>query len=79
MHIRVLINPTGNDPELDPDRPADPPTKAIDKTAPRRGKRDGSDAPRPAQESSGNQVRAKQTTNANERCTFIDHSMTIEL
>ena len=64
------MNRTGNDPELDPDRPADPPTRAIDKTSARIGKRDGSDAPKPAREVYGNQTRAKQTSNANESSTF---------
>lgn len=31
---------TGNDPELDPNRAPEPPTKALDKPAPRVGKRD---------------------------------------
>ena len=32
----------GNDPELDPDREPEPPTKVIDKPAPRTGKRNAS-------------------------------------
>jgi plasminogen activator inhibitor 1 RNA-binding protein len=30
----------GNDPELDPNREPEPPTRALDKPAPRHGKRD---------------------------------------
>lgn len=57
----------GNDPELDPNRPAEPPTKAIDKPAPRHGKRDGSDVKAaPPAERQGNQSRAKQSGNAND-------------
>ncbi|KAH6633655.1 hypothetical protein C7974DRAFT_176418 [Boeremia exigua] len=57
----------GNDPELDPNRPAEPPTKAIDKSAPRIGKRDGSDVKAaPAVERQGNQSRPKQNNNAND-------------
>jgi len=57
----------GNDPELDPNRPAEPPTKAIDKAAPRHGKRDGSDVKAAAPvERQGNQTRAKQSNNAND-------------
>lgn len=57
----------GNDPELDPNRPAEPPTKAIDKPAPRHGKRDGSDVKAaPPVERQGNQSRAKQSNNAND-------------
>jgi plasminogen activator inhibitor 1 RNA-binding protein len=61
--------PTGNDPELDPDRPADPPTRAIEKPVMRTGKRDGGEAPKPAPERQGNQTRAKQTASANENGT----------
>lgn len=57
----------GNDPELDPNRPAEPPTKAIDKPAPRHGKREGSDVKAaPPVERQGNQSRAKQSNNAND-------------
>jgi plasminogen activator inhibitor 1 RNA-binding protein len=56
----------GNDPELDPDRPADPPTRAIEKPVMRHGKRDGPDAPKPMPERLSHQNRAKQTDNANE-------------
>ena len=59
----------GNDPELDPDRPADPPTKAIDKPVHRSGKREGTDAPRPAREGLGNQTRTRPTGNSNENGT----------
>nr|POE88135.1 hypothetical protein CFP56_11364 [Quercus suber] len=37
----------GNDLEHDPDRPADPPVKVVDKTAPRVGKRNATEAPAP--------------------------------
>lgn len=41
-----LYDLLGNDPELDPDREPEPPTKAIDKPAPRTGKRNvASEAP----------------------------------
>ena len=60
---------TGNDPELDPDRPADPPTRAIEKPVMRTGKRDGGDAPKPTPERQGNQTRAKQTASGNENGT----------
>ncbi|KAJ9285525.1 hypothetical protein DTO021C3_6917 [Paecilomyces variotii] len=40
VRSKNLYELLGNDPELDPDRPADPPTRAIDKAAPRHGKRD---------------------------------------
>jgi hypothetical protein len=60
---------TGNDPELDPDRPADPPTRAIEKPVMRVGKRDGTEAPKPAPERQGNQTRAKQTASGNENGT----------
>jgi hypothetical protein len=66
---RNTHHPTGNDPELDPDRPADPPTRAIEKPVMRSGKRDGTDAPRPAPERSANQTRTKQTASANENGT----------
>lgn len=69
----LLTYPAGNDPELDPDRPADPPTKAIDKPVQRHGKRDGTDAPRPAPERFGNQTRTKPD-NSNEGGTSSHHS-----
>jgi plasminogen activator inhibitor 1 RNA-binding protein len=56
----------GNDPELDPNRPADPPTRAIEKPVMRHGKREGSDLPKPIPERQSHQNRAKQTDNANE-------------
>ena len=56
-------DPTGNDPELDPNRPADPPTRAIEKPVMRHGKRDGPDAPKPMPERLSHQNRAKQTDN----------------
>jgi len=56
----------GNDPELDPDRPADPPTRAIEKPVMRHGKREGTDAPKPMPERMSNQNRAKQSDNAND-------------
>lgn len=62
-------DPAGNDPELDPNRPADPPTRAIDKPVMRHGKRDGSDLPKPVAERQSHQNRAKQTDNANENGT----------
>lgn len=62
-------DPAGNDPELDPNRPADPPTRAIDKPVMRHGKRDGSDAPKAVSERQSHQTRAKQTDNANENGT----------
>lgn len=65
-------DPAGNDPELDPNRPAEPPTKAIDKPAPRHGKRDGSDVKAaPPVERQGNQTRAKQGNNANDNGTSM--------
>ncbi|KAJ4993650.1 elicitor protein [Stagonosporopsis vannaccii] len=64
---KLAHDPAGNDPELDPNRPAEPPTKAIDKPAPRHGKRDGSDVKAaPPAERQGNQSRAKQSNNAND-------------
>jgi hypothetical protein len=63
-------DPAGNDPELDPDRPADPPTRAIEKPVMRHGKRDGTDAPKPMPERLSHQNRAKQTDNANENGTL---------
>jgi plasminogen activator inhibitor 1 RNA-binding protein len=62
-------HPAGNDPELDPNRPADPPTRAIEKPVMRHGKREGTDAPKPMPERTGNQTRAKQTASANENGT----------
>lgn len=62
-------NTAGNDPELDPARPADPPTKAIDKPVARIGKRDGPDA-RPAQERTGQESRSKQSGNGNDNGTW---------
>ncbi|KAF1958246.1 hypothetical protein CC80DRAFT_408772, partial [Byssothecium circinans] len=55
----------GNDPELDPDRPADPPTKAIDKPTARSGKRNApAEAPSRA---AGASTRApKDSGNAND-------------
>ena len=44
----LTADPTnaGNDPELDPDREPEPPTKALDKPVPRSGKRNaGGEAP----------------------------------
>ncbi|KAL1297114.1 hypothetical protein AAFC00_004693 [Neodothiora populina] len=38
---KVSFNSICNDPELDPNRPADPPVKVVDKPAPRAGKRNG--------------------------------------
>ncbi|KAH7082155.1 hypothetical protein FB567DRAFT_448271, partial [Paraphoma chrysanthemicola] len=64
----------GNDPELDPDRPADPPTRAIEKPVARHGKRDGTDAPRPTTDRPANQNRAKQTASANENA-FRDRGL----
>lgn len=54
---RFVATRAGNDPELDPNRPPEPPTKAIDRPTQRVGKRD---APKelPAQ-----QPRAETTTN----------------
>lgn len=50
-----MTSTQGNDPELDPDREPEPPTKAIDKPVQRAGKRNAGaegpargDAPRPA-------------------------------
>ncbi|KAK5682845.1 hypothetical protein LTR17_027350 [Elasticomyces elasticus] len=40
-----LYDLLGNDPELDPDREPEPPTKAIDKPAARAGKRNATEAP----------------------------------
>ena len=62
-------DPAGNDPELDPNRPADPPTRAIEKPVMRHGKRDGSDLPKSIPERQSHQNRAKQTDNANENGT----------
>jgi hypothetical protein len=62
-------DPAGNDPELDPNRPADPPTRAIEKPVMRHGKREGSDLPKPIPERQSHQNRAKQTDNANENGT----------
>lgn len=36
---------TGNDPELDPNREPEPPTRAVDRPAPRHGKRDAPKEP----------------------------------
>lgn len=67
---KLAHDPAGNDPELDPNRPAEPPTKAIDKPTPRHGKREGSDVkPAPPVERQGNQSRAKQSNNANDNGT----------
>lgn len=45
---------TGNDPELDPNRAPEPPTKALDKPAPRVGKRDApKEAPSQPRENTG--------------------------
>jgi hypothetical protein len=50
----ILTTRPGNDPELDPDREPEPPTKVIDKPLPRAGKRNAGaegpvrDGPRPA-------------------------------
>lgn len=43
-HLNELLsnpNDAGNDPELDPNREPEPPTKVVDKPAPRVGKRNG--------------------------------------
>lgn len=37
----LLPRNTGNDPEQDSDQEPEPPVKVVDRTAPRRGKRDG--------------------------------------
>jgi len=56
----------GNDPELDPERRApSPPTKAIDKPAPRTGKRNGP-AEAPAAATAVSSSRPKQTRSGNE-------------
>ncbi|KAF2275111.1 uncharacterized protein EI97DRAFT_459738 [Westerdykella ornata] len=56
----------GNDPELDPDRPAEPPTKAVDKPLPRTGKRNAP-AEAPASQTTGTTGRTqRQGPNANE-------------
>lgn len=70
-HLRKLAHdPAGNDPELDPNRPAEPPTKAIDKPVARHGKREGADVKAaPPVERQGNQSRAKQSNNANDNGT----------
>jgi len=68
-HTTLTHNPAGNDPELDPNRPADPPTRAIEKPVMRHGKREGTDAPKPVPERNSHQNRAKQTDNANENGT----------
>ena len=70
-------DPAGNDPELDPDRPADPPTRAIEKPVMRHGKRDGPDAPKPMPERLSHQNRAKQTDNANENGTLNNRAFDI--
>lgn len=73
---KLAHDPAGNDPELDPNRPAEPPTKAIDKPAPRHGKRDGSDVKAaPPAERQGNQSRAKQSNNANDNGTSRQHGV----
>ncbi|KAL1857842.1 hypothetical protein Plec18170_003066 [Paecilomyces lecythidis] len=45
VRSKNLYELLGNDPELDPNRPADPPTRAIEKPTPRHGKRDAPKEP----------------------------------
>ena len=52
---KLAHDPAGNDPELDPNREPEPPTKVMDKPVQRAGKRNAgaeapaaTDAPRPA-------------------------------
>ncbi|DAA78342.1 TPA_exp: putative Telomere and ribosome associated protein Stm1 [Trichophyton benhamiae CBS 112371] len=46
LDINIYAQHTGNDPELDPNREPEPPVQVVDKSAPRRGKRDGPSEPR---------------------------------
>lgn len=57
---RFVAARAGNDPELDPNRPPEPPTKAIDRPAQRVGKRD-------APKELPTQPRAENTTTTNNR------------
>jgi plasminogen activator inhibitor 1 RNA-binding protein len=58
----------GNDPELDPDREPEPPTKAIDKPVPRSGKRDiGPKAPAEPSSRRGGRGGSRGTETGNER------------
>lgn len=60
-----LYDLLGNDPELDPDREPQPPTKAIDKPTARTGKRNGP-AEAPARSSGGPSRAPKDSGNAND-------------
>lgn len=63
----VLTNP-GNDPEQDSDREPEPPTKAIDKSAPRTGKRNAAgDAPARAPPAGAARSGRQEPASANER------------
>lgn len=71
-----LTPTTGNDPELDPDREPEPPTKAIDKPAARTGKRNApAEAPARAV---GTTTRQPQSANANDNGTSSHDPADIE-
>ncbi|CAG8217662.1 unnamed protein product [Penicillium nalgiovense] len=65
VRSKNLYELLGNDPELDPSRPAPPPTKAIDRPVDRSGKRD---APKeqPARHTEANARRGGRVTAGNE-------------
>lgn len=59
----ILRSLTGNDPEQDSDREPEPPTKAIEKTLPRSGKRSG---PEPTKEPRTGAGNARKEVGGNE-------------
>lgn len=68
-HCPARANPSpGNDPELDPDRAPEPPTKAIDKPIARTGKRNAP-AEAPLRPTGPTSRAPKDSGNANDNCT----------
>ncbi|KAJ6057106.1 hypothetical protein N7499_009977 [Penicillium canescens] len=65
VRSKNLYELLGNDPELDPSRPAPPPTRAVDRTADRSGKRDTPKEPA-ARHNEANARRGGRVTAGNE-------------
>ena len=67
-----LTSHAGNDPELDPNREPEPPTKAIDKPTARTGKRNApTEAPARSAGAGATTTRApKDSANANDNCAL---------
>ncbi|KAJ5290170.1 uncharacterized protein N7443_010423 [Penicillium atrosanguineum] len=67
IRSKNLYELLGNDPELDPNRPAPPPAKAVDRPAARSGKRDApNEAPTAAPREGNNNRRGGRVTAGNE-------------